>query len=405
MGAAYPDLERNRDFVTRRDRPRGGAVPRRRCATAWRSSTRRSIGSPSRGAQRRRSRSSCTTRSASRSSSRARSRRSAASRSTSTASTSRWHEQRRRGKDARKAGGQTDERGGRLPRAARPARADRVHRVRRRSSRRAACSRVVRAARRRRRRRDRPRPHARSTRSRAARSATPASITHRHGRAPRCSTRRYALPGLRRAHRRVVEGEIDPGRKRSRRSTASAATRSAATTPPRTSCTGRCARCSARTCKQAGSLVAPDRLRFDFSHYEPVTPEQLDADRGPREPRDHRRRAGPPLRDHEGRGRALGAIAFFGDKYGDIVRVLEAGPHSIELCGGTHVHALGFIGPIKIVSEGSIGSNLRRIEAITGTAPIERLRHDEARARRGRRACSASSPTSSSRASPAGSTR
>jgi alanyl-tRNA synthetase len=80
--------------------------------------------------------------------------------------------------------------------------------------------------------------------------------------------------------------------------------------------------------------------------------------------------------------RALGAIAFFGEKYGEVVRVLEAGPNSTELCGGTHVGALGDIGSVKVVSEGSIGSNIRRIEAVTGFGPIERLRDEEAVLRR-----------------------
>jgi alanyl-tRNA synthetase len=128
--------------------------------------------------------------------------------------------------------------------------------------------------------------------------------------------------------------------------------------------------------KQAGSLVAPDRLRFDFSHHEAVSREQLDQV----EELANREVIGDaPVRHYETtreHAQELGAIAFFGEKYGDTVRVLEAGEHSIELCGGTHVHALGFIGPIKIVSEGSIGSNLRRIEAVTGTGALQRI-HDE----------------------------
>src|SRR5581483_11823727 len=128
--------------------------------------------------------------------------------------------------------------------------------------------------------------------------------------------------------------------------------------------------------KQAGSLVAPDRLRFDFSHFEAVTPEQLDEIE---ELANREIITDAPVRHYETtkeHAESLGAIAFFGDKYGDLVRVLEAGEHSIELCGGTHVHALGFIGPIKIVSEGSIGANLRRIEAVTGDAALARI-HDE----------------------------
>jgi alanyl-tRNA synthetase len=129
--------------------------------------------------------------------------------------------------------------------------------------------------------------------------------------------------------------------------------------------------------KQQGSLVAPDRLRFDFSHFEPVTPSQL---RAIEDLANHEILDNASVRHFEttmNEARDLGAIAFFGDKYGDIVRVLEAGRHSVELCGGTHVRRLGDIGPVKIVSEGSIGSNLRRLEAVTGFGPIERLRQEE----------------------------
>jgi alanyl-tRNA synthetase len=131
--------------------------------------------------------------------------------------------------------------------------------------------------------------------------------------------------------------------------------------------------------KQQGSLVAPDRLRFDFTHYAAVSRAQLD------EVEDLVN--GQILADTEvvtqemprSEAEATGAMAFFGDKYGERVRVVRAGEHSIELCGGTHVGRLGMIGPLEIISESSIGSNLRRVEALTGTATLERLRSNEAR--------------------------
>ncbi len=129
--------------------------------------------------------------------------------------------------------------------------------------------------------------------------------------------------------------------------------------------------------KQAGSLVGPDRLRFDFSHYAAVTDDEI---RRIEDIANAETLANSPARVFEttkDEAAALGAIAFFGDKYGDVVRVLEVGS-SIELCGGTHVRAAGDIGTIKVVSESSVGSNLRRIEATTGQNTLKLLQRDAA---------------------------
>ena len=187
----------------------------------------------------------------------------------------------------------------------------------------------------------------------------------------------FALPGLHRHRARITEGTIEPGQEAlasidvDRRN---AIRRNHTATHLLQWALGQVL---GGHIKQQGSLVTPERLRFDFSHFEPVTQAQIakiedlaNADV----------LANAPVRHYETTKEAaaeLGAIAFFGEKYGDIVRVLEAGPHSTELCGGTHVGATGDIGPMKIVSEQSIGSNLRRIEAITGFGPIDRLRKEE----------------------------
>ena len=130
--------------------------------------------------------------------------------------------------------------------------------------------------------------------------------------------------------------------------------------------------------KQAGSLVAPDRLRFDFSHYAAVTPEELQEVEDLANEQVIANDVVKAMEMSQEEAQRLGAIAFFGEKYGDVVRVIEAGRHSVELCGGTHVGALGTIGPVKILGESSIGANLRRIEAVTGMASLDRIREERA---------------------------
>jgi alanyl-tRNA synthetase len=129
--------------------------------------------------------------------------------------------------------------------------------------------------------------------------------------------------------------------------------------------------------KQAGSLVAPDRLRFDFSHYAPV---------GPRELRHVENRVNAEiLRDARvekkvmGREEALayGALAFFGDKYGERVRVVEVPGFSKEFCGGTHVGQTGEIGLFLITAEQGISAGTRRVEALAGAAAAERAQADQ----------------------------
>jgi alanyl-tRNA synthetase len=187
----------------------------------------------------------------------------------------------------------------------------------------------------------------------------------------------YALPGLHRHTVRIVEGEITPGQE------VTASVDTDRRERIRRNHTGThllhwaLREVLGSHVKQAGSLVAPDRLRFDFSHYEAVSSEQLEQVENLA---NHQVIANEPVKAFEvpkAEAERMGAIAFFGEKYGDVVRVVQAGPRSVELCGGTHVHALGTIGPIKITSESSIGANLRRIEAVTGEASLDRIRDEE----------------------------
>ena len=152
--------------------------------------------------------------------------------------------------------------------------------------------------------------------------------------------------------------------------------RRGATIPARTCCMRRCARCWAQHVKQAGSLVSPSRLRFDFSHFAAVADEELQ-----------------DIEDMVNR-QVLGntkvetlvdvpidvavneykAMALFGEKYGERVRVVKIGDFSTELCGGTHTGATGEIGLLKLTGESSVSSGVRRVEAVSGMGALGEFR-------------------------------
>jgi alanyl-tRNA synthetase len=130
--------------------------------------------------------------------------------------------------------------------------------------------------------------------------------------------------------------------------------------------------------QQKGSRVAPDRLRFDFSHFQPVTAEELQ--RIERRVNEQiRRNAAAETREMSyDDAVAAGATALFGEKYSSTVRVLRIGEFSMELCGGTHVTRAGDIGVFKILSEGGVASGVRRIEAVTGAGAIAEIESGDA---------------------------
>jgi alanyl-tRNA synthetase len=124
---------------------------------------------------------------------------------------------------------------------------------------------------------------------------------------------------------------------------------------------------------QAGSLVAPDRLRFDFSHFGAVTADELEEIERKVNEQVWRNIEVNIMHKSLSEAKAMGAMALFGEKYGDEVRVVQVGDYSLELCGGCHVNNTAEIGLFKILSEAGIGAGTRRIEAATGRMAYEYL--------------------------------
>jgi alanyl-tRNA synthetase len=131
--------------------------------------------------------------------------------------------------------------------------------------------------------------------------------------------------------------------------------------------------------RQKGSLVAPERLRFDFAHYESVTPETVADIEAQVNARVRENIAGEFYTRSYDAAIAEGALAFFGEKYGDEVRVVRFGDYSVELCGGTHVPASGAIGLVKITEERGVAAGVRRLEAVTGDHALKWVQDASAR--------------------------
>ena len=124
---------------------------------------------------------------------------------------------------------------------------------------------------------------------------------------------------------------------------------------------------------QAGSLVEPDRLRFDFSHFSSTAHEELRAVERLVNEKIVANSTVTTIETTKEEAEEMGALAFFGDKYGDRVRVVRTGDYSVEFCGGTHVSTTGQVGPLILLSEGSVAANTRRVEAVTGVAAYDHL--------------------------------